>query len=36
MTIVNAIPQVCDAAPGVLTALDLLPHPSKSLARESR
>jgi 4-hydroxy-tetrahydrodipicolinate reductase len=31
MAAVNAIPQVCDAAPGVLTYLDLLPHPSKNV-----
>jgi 4-hydroxy-tetrahydrodipicolinate reductase len=31
MALVNAIPQVCDAAPGVLTYLDLLPHPSKNV-----
>lgn len=30
MTLVNAIPQVCDAAPGVLTHLDLTPHPAKA------
>ncbi len=29
MTLVNAIPQVCEAPPGVLTCLDLLPHPAK-------
>lgn len=29
MTLVNAIPQVCEAPPGVLTYLDLTPHPSK-------
>lgn len=29
MTLVNAIPQVCDAPPGVLTYLDLQPHPAK-------
>jgi 4-hydroxy-tetrahydrodipicolinate reductase len=33
MAIVNAIPQVCDAAPGVLTSLDLLPHPTKNVLR---
>jgi 4-hydroxy-tetrahydrodipicolinate reductase len=31
MAFVNAIPQVCDAAPGILTYLDLLPHPSKNV-----
>ena len=30
MTLVNAIPAVCEAPPGVLTYLDLRPHPSKS------
>jgi 4-hydroxy-tetrahydrodipicolinate reductase len=29
MTLVNAIPKVCAAAPGVLTYLDLPPHPAK-------
>lgn len=29
MAIVNAIPQVCEAPPGVLTYRDLLPHPAK-------
>lgn len=29
MAIVNAIPQVCEAPPGVLTYLDLLPHPAR-------
>lgn len=33
MAIVNAIPQVCDAAPGILTCLDLLPHPSRNVLR---
>jgi 4-hydroxy-tetrahydrodipicolinate reductase len=33
MTLVNAIPAVCDAAPGVLSYLDLRPHPSKNLLR---
>jgi hypothetical protein len=33
MAFVNAIPQVCDAAPGVLSYLDLLPHPSKNVPR---
>jgi 4-hydroxy-tetrahydrodipicolinate reductase len=33
MTLVNAIPAVCDAAPGVLSYLDLPPHPSKNLIR---
>lgn len=33
MTLVNAIPAVCDAAPGVLSYLDLPPHPSKNLPR---
>jgi 4-hydroxy-tetrahydrodipicolinate reductase len=31
MAFVNAIPQVCEAEPGLLTALDLLPHPSRNL-----
>ncbi len=31
MSLVNAIPQVCDAPPGVLSYLDLLPHPSKNV-----
>ncbi|HPG24911.1 MAG: dihydrodipicolinate reductase [Spirochaetaceae bacterium] len=31
MTVVNAIPQVCEAPPGVLTYLDLKPHPSRNL-----
>lgn len=30
-TIVNAIPMVCQAEPGVLSYLDLPPHPSKNL-----
>ena len=29
MAVVNAIPQVCDAPPGVMTYLDLLPHPCR-------
>lgn len=29
MSIVNAIPLVCDAPPGVLTYRDLVPHPAK-------
>lgn len=33
MTLVNAIPQVCAAPPGVLTYRDLKPHPSKDLLR---
>lgn len=33
MTLVNAIPQVCEAPPGVLTYLDLLPHPARMPAR---
>jgi 4-hydroxy-tetrahydrodipicolinate reductase len=36
MTIVNAIPQVCAAPPGVLSYLDLLPHPSKNVQRARR
>jgi 4-hydroxy-tetrahydrodipicolinate reductase len=31
MAFVNAIPQVCDAAPGIVTDLDLLPHPTKNV-----
>lgn len=31
MTLVNAIPEVCAAPPGVLTYLDLPPHPAKHL-----
>lgn len=31
MAVVNAIPAVCDAPPGVLSYLDLMPHPSKNL-----
>jgi 4-hydroxy-tetrahydrodipicolinate reductase len=31
MAAVNAIPQVCDAPPGVLTALDLRPYPTKNV-----
>jgi 4-hydroxy-tetrahydrodipicolinate reductase len=31
MAIVNAIPQVCDAQPGVLRYTDLRPHPSRHL-----
>ena len=30
MSCVNAIPQVCDAAPGVLSLRDLAPYPSKN------
>ena len=30
MAVVNAIPVVCDAPPGVLSYLDLLPHPCKN------
>jgi 4-hydroxy-tetrahydrodipicolinate reductase len=33
MAVVNAIPKVCAAPPGVLTFLDLLPHPSTNVAR---
>ncbi len=33
-TIVNAIPKVCEADPGVVTYLDLPPHPSRNLARQ--
>ena len=33
MSVVNAIPQVCRAPAGVLTYLDLLPHPSRNLLR---
>lgn len=33
MTLVNAIPLVCDAPPGVLSYRDLRPHPSKDLLR---
>jgi 4-hydroxy-tetrahydrodipicolinate reductase len=32
MALVNAIPQVCDAPPGILTYLDLRSHPSKNFA----
>jgi 4-hydroxy-tetrahydrodipicolinate reductase len=32
MAAVNAIPQVCEAPPGVLTALDLKPYPSQNAA----
>jgi 4-hydroxy-tetrahydrodipicolinate reductase len=32
LAVVNSIPQVCDAPPGVLTVLDLRPRPSTSLA----
>ena len=31
MALVNAIPQVCDADPGVLTVLDLKPYPSTNV-----
>jgi len=31
MALVNAIPQVCDAEPGVLTVLDLKPYPSTNV-----
>jgi hypothetical protein len=31
MSVVNAIPQVCDAPPGVLTMLDLRPFPSRNV-----
>jgi len=34
MAVVNAIPQVCEAEPGILTILDLLPYPSRNLRRE--
>lgn len=33
MTLVNAIPLVCEAPPGVLSFRDLKPHPSKDLLR---
>ena len=33
MPLVNAIPAVCEAKPGVVTLLDLPPHPSKNLVR---
>jgi 4-hydroxy-tetrahydrodipicolinate reductase len=33
MAVVNAIPQVCAAPPGVLTTLDLLQRPSRNLIR---
>jgi 4-hydroxy-tetrahydrodipicolinate reductase len=33
MAAVNAIPQVCEAPPGVLTALDLKPYPSTNVMR---
>jgi 4-hydroxy-tetrahydrodipicolinate reductase len=33
MSVVNPIPQVCDAEPGVLSILDLLPYPSKNVLR---
>lgn len=32
MSVVNAIPQVCAAPPGVLTLLDLKPYPSRNVA----
>jgi hypothetical protein len=31
MSVVNAIPQVCEAAPGVLSMLDLRPFPSRNV-----
>jgi 4-hydroxy-tetrahydrodipicolinate reductase len=31
MSVVNPIPLVCDAAPGILTLLDLPPYPSRNL-----
>jgi hypothetical protein len=31
MAVVNAIPQVCEAPPGVLSYLDMKPHPCKNL-----
>jgi hypothetical protein len=34
MSVVNAIPQVCEAPPGVLTYLDLKPHPSPNTAHK--
>jgi 4-hydroxy-tetrahydrodipicolinate reductase len=33
MAAVNAIPQVCQAPPGVLTDLDLVPHPTQNVVR---
>ena len=33
MSIVNAIPAVCDAAPGILTYRDLPPAPSRNVPR---
>ena len=37
MSVVNAIPQVCEAPPGVLSMLDLAPSPSKhGVANEAR
>jgi 4-hydroxy-tetrahydrodipicolinate reductase len=33
LAVVNAIPKVCEAPPGVLTFLDLLPHPSTKARR---
>lgn len=35
MAAVNAIPQVCSAPPGVMTCLDLRPHPSPNIARHT-
>jgi 4-hydroxy-tetrahydrodipicolinate reductase len=36
MAFVNAIPLVCEAPPGILTDLDLLPHPSKNVLSRPR
>jgi 4-hydroxy-tetrahydrodipicolinate reductase len=36
MAAVNAIPGVCDAPPGVLTARDLKPYPTKNVVRAKR
>ncbi len=32
MDVINAIPKVCDAPPGVVSMLDVLPHPCKNVA----
>ena len=35
MSLVNAIPRVCEAPPGVLTYLDLIPHPARVQSKKT-